>query len=130
MSKLVLRVASAATSVLIAGGALLAGSDSASAATVSVNEHVPRVVVAENSAATDFGHRHLARCDHGHPYRTDGRDSDLSPWSQYTHDSRFYPWVYDQLTQSRDDGQVRCHVDRANTSTLEHEDHHRGWIND
>lgn len=97
VGKLIMRVASAATSVVIAGGALLAAGGSAAAATASVNEHAPRVIAVENSEAADFVHRHPAQCDERCAYRTDGRDPNLSPWSQYRYDGRFSPWIYDQL---------------------------------
>ncbi|MET8814969.1 hypothetical protein ABZW47_23565 [Streptomyces sp. NPDC004549] len=82
MSKLIVRAASAAASVAIAGCALLAAGGSAAAATAPVDGHGPRVTVAEHTV---------------------GHDSHDSSWTRIVLDSRYYPWVYDQLVQFCDD---------------------------
>ncbi|MFF9364501.1 hypothetical protein [Streptomyces griseoluteus] len=102
MGKVALRVASAATSMAIAGCALLAAGNSAAAATEPVNGHGPRMIAAQNAEGSDFDRR-TSHCADEYTYRSDGRDSNDAPWTQGTIDSRYYPWVYDQLVQFCDE---------------------------
>ncbi|MGW4304072.1 hypothetical protein ACWEHT_30465 [Streptomyces sp. NPDC004646] len=102
MSKLIVRAASAAASVAIAGCALLAAGGSAAAATAPVDGHGPRVTVAKSAVRSGSDHR-PAHCADVYAEHTVGHDSHDSSWTRTVLDSRYYPWVYDQLVQFCDD---------------------------
>ncbi|WP_130330681.1 hypothetical protein [Streptomyces sp. BK022] len=92
MGKLTLRMASAATSVMIAGGVLFAAGGSASAAVAPVGGHGSHVITAEHADESGLSRRHITRCE-----------------DPYSLDSRYYPWVYDQLVQFRGEVPALCH---------------------
>ncbi|MFD8218059.1 hypothetical protein ACFV2U_31175 [Streptomyces sp. NPDC059697] len=96
MNKLVRRIATAAASLAVAGGAFLTAGGSASAATLPADAPVPaRAGVVAETGTTGWNHG-----------RYDGDGSDgyrhhWSPWDRhvsgcYTYD-RFCPWIWDQF---------------------------------